>query len=213
MKKGDKKKWQKALKRRTESKLARQQGRAAGATSALHHIRHARDYPIEGCWAQKGWGKAGLAVVVVARRQPDRNIVFGTYLVDYYCLGLKDAYYNANIPPGQFRRDHLPKMLQGQPLSISPALAHEIIYGAIEYAAQFGFRPHPDFKRAQYVLDPPDMHPRTGKVEFGKDGKPFYISGPYDNAEAIVRQLARKVGEGNYHYMMQIDGPPPDEWD
>lgn len=119
----------------------------------------------------------------------------------------------ANIPPGQFRRDYLPRMLQGQPLSISPALAHELIYGAIEYAAQFGFQPHSDFKRAQYILDPPDMHPRTGTVEFGKDGQPFYISGPYDNDEAIVRQLARKVGEDKFHYLVQIAGPPPDEWD
>jgi hypothetical protein len=209
VKKGEKKKRRKALKRRAASK----QARMATQTTALYHIRQARSYPIEGCWAQPGWDEGGLAVIAIARRQPDGNIVFGNYLVDYYCLGLKDTYYNADVPPGEFRRDYLPKMFRmGSPVGISPALAHEIIYGGIEYAAQFGFRPHSDFKRSRYILDPPDLHPRTGAVEFGYDGKPFYIEGPHDNVDAILRQLARTAGEGNYHYLMQIAGPPPD-WD
>jgi hypothetical protein len=98
------------------------------------------------------------------------------------------------------------------PITILPALAHEIIYGGIEYAAQFGFRPHSDFKRSRHILDPPDSHPRTGAVEFGRDGKPFYIEGPYDNVDAILRKLARTAGEGNYHYLIQVAGPPPG-WD
>lgn len=210
MKKGEKKKRQKALKRRTASKQARRQARAAKPTTALYHVHRARNYPIEGCWVQPDWNEGGLAVIVIARRQPDGNIVFGNYLVDYYCLGLKDTHYNADVPPGQFRRDYLPKTFRaGPPVDISPALAHEIIYGGIEYSAQFGFRPHADFKRSRYILDPPDLHPRTGAVEFGRDGKPFYIEGPYDNTDAILRQLARTAGEGNFHYLMQIAGPPP----
>ena len=54
------------------------------------------------------------------------------------------------------------------------------------------------------------MHPRSGKVKFGKDGKPLFISGPYDNAEAIVRQLARTAGEGNFDYVMMLGEPPGD---
>ena len=98
-------------------------------------------------------------------------------------------------------------------MSISPVLAHEIVYGGIEYAAQFGFRPHRDFKLSQRVLDPPEAHPRAGTVEFGKDGKPFYISGPYDNPDAIVRQLSRTAGEGNFHFLMRAAGLPLDELD
>jgi hypothetical protein len=214
MKKGEKKKQQHALKRRTQSKQARKQVHALGPMTAQRHIKQARSYPLEGCWTHTGWEEGGMAVVVVARRQPDGGIVFGNYLVDYYCLGLKDTYCKADIPPGQFRQEALPWMLRraGTPVSISPALAHEIIYGGIEYAAQFGFRPHSDFKLSQYVLDPPELHPRSGTVEFGKDGKPFYMSGPYDNVDAIIDRLRRTVGEGNFHFMTQIGGPPPD-WD
>lgn len=103
-----------------------------------------------------------------------------------------------------------PKMLPDKPIEIPPALAHEIIYGSIEYAARFGFRPHRDFDLARRILDLPDTHPRSGEVEFGKDGKPFYMSGPYDNPDAIIRQLTRTAGEGNF--MMRLDGPLG-EWD
>jgi hypothetical protein len=117
----------------------------------------------------------------VARRQPDGNVVFGNYLVDYYCP-VKDTYYNADIQVGQFHRDYLPKMFRsaGKPIAVSPALAHEIIYGSIEYAARFGFDPHDDYS-SQHVLDSPDLHARTGTVKFGLEGKPLFVAGPYDD--------------------------------
>ncbi len=211
MKKGDKKKQQKAFKRRSQSKATRSQQRAVSLIHpVLRHLNQARNYPIENCWVQENWQDSGLAVVCVARRQPNGNIIFGVYLVDCYCLGVKDAYFNGEIPPAEFQREFLPKIFSsaGTPTNISPALAHEIVYGGVEYAKQFGFRPHADFKRAQLVLDPPETHPRTGTVTFGYDGKPLYVSGPHDNPEAIMRQLARVTGEGNFHFMTRLEELP-----
>lgn len=211
MKKGEKKRSRKTLKKRTERKQARQRGGTVRRTRGSVHIRRARDYPIEGCWAQTDWQDGGLAVVVVARRQPDGDLVFGVYLVDYYCLGLKDTYCNANMAPGPFRREHMPQMIPGgRPIEISPALAHEIIWGAIEYADEFGFKPHADFRHSRQILDPPDRHPRTGAVEFGHEGKPLYIQGPRDNAGAIMRQLTRTAGEGNFDFLVGAAELPPD---
>ena len=86
--------------------------------------------------------------------------------------------------------------------------------GGIDYAAQFGIRPHRDFRRSQLILDPPDAHPRTGAVVFGKDGKPLYVQGPHDNVQAILRQLDRTAGEGKTHYLLQIGDPMgEEEWD
>ncbi len=208
MKKGEKKKQRKMLKRRSESHAQRRMLRASGIATPLHYIRQARNYPLEGCWIQNGWQETGLAVVVVARRQPNGNITFGNYLVDYYCLGLKDTYCNTDVPPGEFRRSLLPRIFEnaGQPMEISPALAHEIIYGAIEYADRYDFKPQRDFRDSQYLLDLPGDHPRSGKVEFGKDGKPFYVSGPYDNVDHIIHQLLRTAGEGNFDYLAQVGG-------
>ncbi len=212
MKKGDKKKQQKVFKRRARKAERSQQRAVSLIHPVLRHLDQAHSYPIENCWVQENWQDSGLAVVCVARRQPNGNIIFGVYLVDCYCLGVKDAYFNGEIPPTTFQREFLPKIFSaaGNPISISPALAHEIIYGAVEYARQFGFRPHADFKRARLVLDPPDLHPRTGTVTFGYKGKPLYISGPHDDPKAILRQLARAAGEGNYNFLMRLEESPED---
>ena len=135
-------------------------------------------YPIADCWVLKHWQQDGISPVVVARRQPNGNIVFSNCLVDFWCLGVKDAFCNADIPAGQFYSEFLSKVFPEEAISILPALAHEMIYGSIDFAARYGFKPHRDFKLASYVLDPPEAHPHQETVEFGKDGKPFYVVGP-----------------------------------
>jgi hypothetical protein len=214
MKKGQQRKRKKALQKRTQRKQASRQVQARGPMSVLQHVRQARSYPLEGCWIMPGWQESGIAVIVVARRQGNGNIVYGSYLVDHFCLGLKNTLFNADIPIGQFRREVLPEAMHGEePEEISPALAHEIIYGAIEFAGRYGFRPQRDYRRSRYILDPPELHPRTGTVEFGREGQPFFIAGPYDNVDAILRQLDRTAGEGNYTYLVGLDGSPFEEWE
>ena len=47
---------------------------------------------------------------------------------------------------------------------------------------------------------------RDGECEptFGRDGKPMYISGPYDDGERIIRKLRRGLGDGNYDFVHMI---------
>ena len=65
--------------------------------SAPAIIRRARTFPILECWISADWQKDGLGLVeiLVARQQPDENICFGMYLVDKFCLGLKNTFGRA----------------------------------------------------------------------------------------------------------------------
>lgn len=68
-------------------------------------------------------------------------------------------------------------------------------------------------KRSDLMLDPPDAHPHTNGVTFGKDGKPFYISGPYDSemkSRFVVDTLMRTCGPGNFDHLIGL-GDIPDE--
>jgi hypothetical protein len=213
MKKGDKRR-----QRKRSAKKAHRSKRDFKPASPRRILREAQSYPIEGCWTFPDWQQTGLAPVVLARRQPDDRLAFGVYLVDYYLLGVKDTWFNVNLPRRQFHDELLPDILNGQPFEISPALAHEMVYGSIDYANQFGFPPHGDFRRTRSLLDLPETHPRSGKVTFGYDGQPFYVQGPNDNPEAILRRLERTAGEGNYLFMVAALPPDdgedfPDDWD
>jgi hypothetical protein len=169
-----------------------------------YFIQHAHEYPIMGCWVMKGWQDSGLTPVVVARQQAPDKVIFGTFLTDLYLLGVKDAYSNADFSLRRFQ-ENLPTMCMGEPEPCESGLAHGLVYGAIEYARQYGFEPHPDFKLASQVLDPPGVHPVKKKLKFGKDGKPLFVAGPHDNVNAIIKKLQRTAGEGNYSVMMGLD--------
>lgn len=184
---------------------------AIGLSPAL---LEARNYPLYGCWIMEGWQESGITPVVVARKQDTDRIMFAVYMVDYYCLGIKDAFTRADYSQNRFERD-LPKMCNEAPIACSVELAHELIYGALEYAEKLGFEPHADFHRqkADLMLDLSDVHPRKNNVSFGKNGKPFYISGPYDSqmkSKSIYNTLMRTCGPGNFEYMITL-GDMPDE--
>jgi hypothetical protein len=179
--------------------------------SPLYYLQHAREYPIMGCWIMKDWHEEGITPVVIARQQEADKVIFAVYLVDIYCLGVKDAYANADMSLRKFHNE-LPRMCANDPEPCSVELAHEIIYGGIEYAERYGFKPHIDFTGdfCDQVLDPPETHPRVNNVMFGKDGKPFYVSGPYDDERkinSVMNTLMRTAGEGNFDYLAGFGSP------
>jgi hypothetical protein len=174
-------------------------------------VRRARTFPIAGCWITSGWDQednSGLVEVVVAREQPDGAICFGTYLVDKYCLGLKNTFTRAGYSRRRFEDELHGKMFpESSPVACSPELAHQMVYASIDYAARFGFTPQEDFALSQYVLTPRGELEEPYDLVFGKDGKPFFIAGPYDDANLILRQLRMTAGEGNYHYLVALGDP------
>lgn len=46
------------------------------------------------------------------------------------------------------------------------------------------------------------------RVPLGLDGKPYFVSGPFDNVPKILAQLERAVGPGNFDFIAGIGAPP-----
>ncbi|MCX7046974.1 MAG: hypothetical protein NTX50_15980 [Candidatus Sumerlaeota bacterium] len=204
---------QKKLMKQRQKVKARKQALARAAElaapfeslSLLKKILQARSYPIYECLISTDWRKQGIADIILAREQPDGKITFGAYLVDFKCLGLKSCFCNADFTKDEYRerlRDRHEKELGIEKCPLE--LAHHLIYGGIDYAAQFGFKPVEDFEVAQFVLEEKGKFPPCPDVSFGQDGKPFYIAGPRDNVDYIMRVLKQKVGEGNFNFLVPV---------
>ncbi len=208
MAKNQRKKQQKALKKRQKRKAAAKKKRLIPLVQSPRAIvRKARQFPIMECVINSGWDSEagdGLTRIVLSRQQPNGGIVFGAYMIDMFCLGLKNTFCNADFTSAQLREATEGVMSGAEPIECPVELAHQIIYQAIDYAAKFGFKPQKDFKWSQYVLERRGKLPESYNLTFGKDGKPFFIAGPYDNVDAIIAKLRHHVGEGNYHYMLPI---------
>ncbi|MCT7983410.1 DNA-binding response regulator [Laspinema sp. A4] len=146
----------------------------------------------------------GFAIVTVTRSPGFNRYITCNYLVDYWCLGVKDA-----SGPRKYNRSEYERIINlyydsliGGSERISLTEAQAIVWGAVEYAEKLGFKPHADFEKAKKYLGEWD---REVEIEFGDNGKPLYHSGPYDNPTSIINTLNKSVGEGNYHYIVGLN--------
>ena len=208
----DEKKRQARLAKKRRKDKARKEARARtdappdALQRARKAVREAQGYPVHECMINRSWREKGLVTILIARRQPNGRIAFGVFLVDVYCLGLKNTFWNGDFTISEYDWGVRGRMVSENDLVACPLdLAHTIIYGAIDYARQFGFEPHKDFKLSRHILQERDDFTWREDVEFGRDGMPLFVSGPHDNANRIIRQLQATAGEGNFHYL--IGGP------
>jgi len=208
MARDEKRRQRKLMKKRRKDQLRRKaRERQSAAGLERNRIAEAERYPIHECLIGSDWHERGLAHIVLSRVQPDGNLVVGSYLVDVFCLGLKDTFARANLPKSTYKTELRDRLTDEGQLETCPMeVAHTIIYGGIEYARQFGFRPHHDFKLSHCVLGQRDPSLMGADVEFGKDGRPFYIAGPHDDVRKTIRQLQAAAGEGNFDFV----APGPD---
>ena len=53
--------------------------------------------PVFGCYIGKNWQKEGIGNTAVIRKAFDGSFIAGIYLVDIWCLGVKDAFIRKNL--------------------------------------------------------------------------------------------------------------------
>ncbi len=168
--------------------------------------------PIHECLVSRDLFEVGMGPVFLSRKMPDGEIALGSFLLDVYCLGVKNAIFTVAS------EDSYREMVEGGPNqgnteTIHPACARKLVEESAAYADSLGLKPHKDYAAARKIfgdLDP-DACPRT--FEFGKDGKPFYIAGPGDTparVRKIVNHLTKKVGKDNFHFMAPVSPEEPD---
>ena len=147
----------------------------------------------------------GLVTALVARRRRHRHgATVCVYLLDVYCLGVKNAMGPDNLDEQALRRltDRVFSGYHAPPIAAPIELVRDLVLGAAEYAHRLGFAPHPDFEQARAHLEP-WAGPST--ITFGRNGKPTYISGPYDDPGRILRTLHRTVGRKGFTYTIGVD--------
>lgn len=191
-------------------------GKVVQMLSPENYIRKkARTLPICQCLANEGWEEHKLAQVLVARRHTTGNITLCFYLVDLMCLGVKDTYFQFNIPFSDYLELVEDANTQMPRVEISYELAHNIVYAGLEFAEEFGFKPHKDFTSVtQFMLEEDTEDIELIEVECGLNGQPAYMRGPYDDdakVGKIITQLERTAGPGNYSVLDEFDDD--DEFD
>jgi tetratricopeptide (TPR) repeat protein len=113
-------------------------------------------------------------------------------------LGLTDSLHYFNISEVEFE-DFLDALSEERDmLEIEYPLAHNIIYGAIEFADEYEFKPHKSFQLTQYILEEDTDEIEFIEIPFGIDDKPAVVATEDDPQTRTVEHLKKVVGEGNF---------------
>lgn len=150
----------------------------------------------------------GKGTVAVVRHRGGGRVEVGIFLVDMYCLGAKDAMYWTGNEAELSEKLWSRVFLNGEPRKESGAYGRKLVEDAVAYARSLGFSPGPDYKKGARVFGGIEPKECTEEFTFGKDGKPFYISGPDADQASIDRilgHLRKRCGEGGFHFLVAAD--------
>lgn len=207
-KKRQKKRAKKAAKRKAVVAAKRAAGGFSGFLAGARSIALATSAPIHECLMPEEMFEAGMGTVIVSRSMPDSRIGASFFLLDVFCLGIKNAYFMAMSREAYDYR--LGTVEQNETLTpIHPTCARKLVEGAEAYARDLGFSPHPDYQLAKRIFGDIDAVACPTSFTFGKDGKPFFITGPNDTPariEKIIVTLTKRCGPDGFHYMVGMGG-------
>ncbi len=189
--------------------LVRQTAAEAATPAEIHELA--------GCWISPAWsrdllverregwddvdlgpdGPAGIALVLVARAVAHGRVSACGYLVDTFCLGVKNT-----IGPTRMARAELAGFVRtyfiafpAPPLTAPIDLAQHVVHGAVAFAGHLGFAPHPDFRTAREHLGELS---EPCAIRFGQRGRPLYVAGPRDDPLAVMETLLASVGSDGF---------------
>jgi hypothetical protein len=89
---------------------------------------------------------------------------------------------------------------QARPLEAAMRFAQHLVFGAVEYARSLGFEPAPGFTA---TTDQLGSWAGPSAISFGRDGKPFLVESPHDDADAVLQTQEHSVGRGNFTFLVQ----------
>ena len=158
--------------------------RGAGASTEAFVIAAAQRGPVERCRMAVDLFEMGIGSIFFSRRAGDGTLVTAVFLIDVYCLGVKDSFVmTASVSELEERLAEQPQ----QYAEVAPACARKLLLGAVAYARGLGIPPHKDYAKLERLFGDVDPGECDTVFEYGRDGRPLFIPGPHDGPGLIRR--------------------------
>ncbi len=160
--------------------------------------------------------ESGLGELVVTRRAPNGDIAMSAFVIDVYCLGVKDAMFLV-MPESEYEHRIKARMFATNDRDfekLHQSCAKKLLDGLVDYAKELGFSPHPDYNNAYELFGIIDAGACPVKYTFGKEGMPYYMNGPYESpadVQRILNTLTKKCGADGFKTVLRLtDGMEDD---
>ena len=215
----DQRKRQKKVERRNQKQKERRTRAQANQFDLGERLRRASSAPILHCCAAASIRDQGIGNVLISRLLPSGSVAFVNFLVDSYCLGVKNLHMSVTSR-GDYETHLYDKVTaQATMIKMTPAAARKLVEGAVAYALDLGITPYPEYPLAREIFGDIDAGACQEEFVFGKDGKPLFIAGPYDDpvrCRYINDRLRERCGDDGFHFIIPwsstttvgpVDGP------
>ena len=197
-----------------QKKLAKKKQKRSPTTKKLTpSMTKAKAYaklPIHECLIPDDLFTSGLGELIIARRTPNSDIAFSAFVIDVFCLGVKDAMFSV-----MSEYDYEQKIKLGMARAANRTFeklpqtsAKKLLDGLLNYSNELGFKPHPDYKYAYDIFGDIDASVSPEKYTFGRNGRPFYINGPFESEadiKRILNSLTKSCGVDGFDTLVRLD--------
>jgi hypothetical protein len=209
----DPRKHQKKLEKRKAKQKAERHETARRETQGFTaQFKEAASSPILHCYAADDIWSAGIGQLLVSRQLQNGFVAFSVFLVDIYCLGVKDVFMNI-APSAAYEWDLYGKLTkQCSLIRMKPECARKFIEGAVKFASELGLSPHQDYQKAAIIFGDIRAEDCTKEFEYGKDGRPIFIPGPYDSprkCKQIIDAIQDHLENENNHKSQGLSHSSP----
>jgi len=160
-------------------------------------------FPIYECKVLKSWEEAGISSVYIVRELNKNTYVLISYLVDFWCLGVKDTFLKFGISKADLTQIYDIYHKNDDLVAISYEDARSLIIGAVDFAKAIDIAPHSSWNGiASSFIEAHLAYEK--KFSFGHEGVHYYFSGPNDYELYNIEEIVRKVSKAKGHYTVHI---------
>lgn len=188
---------------RRKQQVAEKRKAEALEMSLPNRVFRAAQVPIQHCLVHRDLFDLGIGTLVLARGTSPYQVAMGSFLIDVYCLGIKNVMFQS-LGDEEFSF-YLEQIGAASPLiPLEPGHARKLLRDLAAWSQELGFAPHRDFAVVERLFGDVDANAGVEAFRFGRDGKPAYIPGPGESPLQIrrnVEQLQRALGEDGFELL------------
>jgi hypothetical protein len=193
---------EKAARRKKVLAERRRQAQADSGGSLASRVERMARAPIHCCLLPDDLFETGTGMLLLARGTPSTGLVLASFLLDVFCLGVKDVLLR---PIEASDLEEVIAALEGEAevVETDPAYARKLLRDLVEYARRLGLEPPREYRTAERLFGDVSADGSDVRFEFGCDGRPLYIPGSRETPAQVrqrLEKLRRTVGEDGFDF-------------
>jgi len=165
-------------------------------------VRRAAALRVRRCFINGDLG-GGMVSVVLVRAATPFVVHAAVFLVDSFCLGIKDVAFYEDLESEDFALIVEAMREAGETTDVAPDYARKLLRDASAWAGSIGFRPPRDFEAVEGLFGEIRADACDVEFTFGHNGRPHYVPGPSESRAQVLKryaQLIAAVGEDGFDF-------------